>query len=138
MLKSPRELQLALSFIMDRFDQIPRERLNPNVQFWGSTFFKEHPGWNLGNIRKGIVYLDEQESMVKTDHPVIAMFNTCRAKKGLEPLDPDQADHGYFNGNRADIERCVTAIETILRKDLLSNVRELFLDIPMNINFENK
>ncbi len=131
MLKSPRELQLALSFTMDRLDQIPRKRLNPSVEV--STFFKKHPRWNLGNIRNGIVHLDGQVSMVKTDHPVIAMFNTCRAKKGLEPLDPDQADHGSFNGNRADIERCVTAIETILRKDLLSNVRELFLDIPMNI-----
>ncbi len=82
-----------------------------------TSFFKKHPGWNLGNMREGIKNLDDTVSMVKKDHPVITVFNTARAKKGMEPLDLEQSTHGYLSGSRVDIERCVTSIESRLQKN---------------------
>jgi hypothetical protein len=55
-----------------------------------------NPGWNPGNIDKGIVSLKTGLSAVQADHPVIEIINRTNVAAGHPPLNPSQTIEGMY------------------------------------------
>ncbi len=88
------------------------------------TFLTEYPGWNLGNIDKGINYVEDPEqgeqAIIQNLHPIVAYFNRARERDGEPPISEEDYMPGtsLLMASADDTRRCLISLKKNMQSRL--------------------
>ncbi|KKL60887.1 hypothetical protein LCGC14_2200830 [marine sediment metagenome] len=102
-----------------KHDSVDGIQLNEKSRDIENRFLQSYPGRHLGNISEGIIHLSKDASLVRYNHPVIALFNRARTSQNKPPLNLDDLSvRDHYQATRKDTDKCLSVLKKEMQKHL--------------------